>query len=147
LGAGSGLVGLALARGCHIDSPIYITDQNSMLALMQENVDRNGLSPIVHPTVLDWGSPLPPLIPPSPAVILAADCVYYEPAFPLLISTLEYLLGTDSVCYFCFKKRRRADMRFMKQAKKKFDVVEVTNRMYWKENNIFLYIITKKITN
>jgi len=147
LGAGGGLVGLALARGCRVDSPIYITDQNSMLALMQENIDRNELSLIVHAAVLDWGSPLPPLIPPSPAIILAADCVYYEPAFPLLISTLEYLLGADSVCYFCFKKRRRADMRFMKQAKKKFDVVEVTNQMYWKENNIFLYIITKKNTN
>jgi hypothetical protein len=145
LGAGIGLVGLAVATGCHVDSPVYITDQKSMLALMQENIERNELSPIVRAAVLDWGSPLPPLIPPSPSVILAADCVYFEPAFPLLISTLEYLLGSDSVCYFCFKKRRRADVRFIKQAKKKFDVLKVTGQdIYGKENRIFLYILTKK---
>ncbi|OAX82641.1 hypothetical protein ACJ72_03003 [Emergomyces africanus] len=148
LGAGGGLVGLAVARGCAVDSPIYITDQTPMLSLMQSNVQLNGLSDIVHPAVLDWGSALPEAVPSNPAIILAADCVYFEPAFPLLLSTLESLLSSShSLCYFCFKKRRRADLRFMKKAKKLFNVVEVKDDpdyKHYSKENIFLYIIRKR---
>lgn len=56
-----------------------------------------------------------------------ADCVYFEPAFPLLQKTLSDLIGPDTVCYFCFKKRRRADMHFMKAAKKMFDIQDVAD--------------------
>ncbi|OJD16441.1 hypothetical protein AJ78_03382 [Emergomyces pasteurianus Ep9510] len=148
LGAGGGFVGLAVARGCTVDSPIYITDQIPMLSLMQSNVQLNDLSDIVRPAVLDWGSAHPEAVPPNPALILAADCVYFEPAFPLLLSTLQSLLsGSHSLCYFCFKKRRRADLRFMKQAKKLFTVVEVKDdpdQKYYSNENIFLYIIRKR---
>ncbi|PGG97967.1 hypothetical protein AJ79_09022 [Helicocarpus griseus UAMH5409] len=148
LGAGGGLVGLAVARGCAIDSPIYITDQIPMFSLMQSNIKLNGFSDIVHPAVLDWGNPLPEAVPSNPAIILAADCVYFEPAFPLLLSTLQDLLGDPrSVCYFCFKKRRRADLRFMKQARKLFNVVEVTDdpdKDQYSKENLFLYIIRKR---
>jgi protein N-lysine methyltransferase METTL21A len=144
LGAGSGLVGLAVARGCSTDSTIYITDQECMLPLMKDNIDINGLSSNVKAIMLDWGSPLPDCISHSPTVVLAADCVYFEPAFPLLISTLQQLLSPDSICYFCFKRRRRADLRFMKQAKKIFDVVEIRGYMdrdNFARENLFLYSI------
>lgn len=122
-----------------------------MLALIQENININGLSPKVSASVLDWGSPLPEAIPHWPAVILAADCVYFEPSFPLLRSTLQDLLGPESVCYFCFKRRRRADMRFMKEAKKIFDVTEVkelVDQDKYRRENIFLYTIRlRAITN
>jgi hypothetical protein len=51
--------------------------------------------------------------------------VYFEPAFPLLQQTLRDLIGENTVCYFCFKRRRRADLTFMKAARKMFDVQEV----------------------
>ncbi|ODH24697.1 hypothetical protein ACO22_05286 [Paracoccidioides brasiliensis] len=148
LGAGGGLVGLAVARGCSVDSPIYLTDQIPMLSLMQDNVQLNRLSDIVYPAVLDWGCEIPKTVPSDPAVILAADCVYFEPAFPLLLSTLEGLLASPhSVCYFCFKKRRRADLRFMKQARKLFEVVEVMDdpdQKVYSKQNIFLYTIRSR---
>ncbi|KAL9001107.1 MAG: hypothetical protein Q9169_000290 [Polycauliona sp. 2 TL-2023] len=34
---------------------------------------------------------------------------------------MQNLMGADSVCYFCFKKRRRADMNFVKMARKVFE--------------------------
>ncbi|KAK2760979.1 hypothetical protein FQN54_002221 [Arachnomyces sp. PD_36] len=149
LGAGGGLVGLAVAQACRIDSDMFITDQEPMLPLMRENIDLNGLSSKVKALVLDWGSPLPDAIPDNPEVILAADCVYFEPSFPLLRSTLQDLLGPESVCYFCFKRRRRADMRFLKEARKIFDVVEIRGvedeEMYRREN-IFLYTIRQRTT-
>ncbi|GCB24037.1 protein-lysine N-methyltransferase EFM6 [Aspergillus awamori] len=148
LGAGGGLVGLALARGCHPEMPrIYITDQAPMLPLMKTNIKLNNLSSTVEATVLNWGDSLPDCIPKHPAIILAADCVYFEPAFPLLISTLNDLLGPESVCYFCFKRRRRADLRFMKHARKMFDVDEIRDdpeAETYRRENIFLYQIRLK---
>ncbi|RAL05681.1 uncharacterized protein BO80DRAFT_344791 [Aspergillus ibericus CBS 121593] len=148
LGAGGGLVGLAVARRCHPELPrICITDQPPMLPLMETNIKLNGLSSAVEASVLNWGEPLPDCIPKHPAIILAADCVYFEPAFPLLISTLNDLLGPESVCYFCFKRRRRADLRFMKQAKKMFEVDEIKDdpdMEIYRRENIFLYAIRSK---
>ncbi|PLB44080.1 hypothetical protein P170DRAFT_468780 [Aspergillus steynii IBT 23096] len=139
LGAGGGLVGLAVARGCNVgEPPIYITDQAPMLPLMETNIKINNLASTVVAGVLNWGEALPDSIPRHPAVVLAADCVYFEPAFPLLVSTLSDLLGPESICYFCFKRRRRADLRFMKMARKVFDVEIITDdpdaEAYGREN-------------
>lgn len=52
------------------------------------------------------GFPLTPDIP-RPNLILAADCVYFEPAFPLLVRTLSDLAETTTEVLFCYKKRRK----------------------------------------
>ncbi|KAL4929623.1 putative methyltransferase-domain-containing protein [Aspergillus undulatus] len=148
LGAGGGLVGLAVASGCELGlSPIYITDQEPMVPLMEANIALNNLDTTVNAAVLDWGTPVSDDIPQHPDVILAADCVYFEPAFPLLISTLKDLLGPNSICYFCFKRRRRADLRFLKLAKKAFQIDEInddSDAETYKRENIFLYTIRSK---
>ncbi|WEW57947.1 Protein-lysine N-methyltransferase efm6 [Emydomyces testavorans] len=148
LGAGSGLVGLAVARGCKIDSPVYVTDQTPMLALIEENIALNELSGSAIAALLDWGdSSALSTLPSHPEVILAADCVYFEPAFPLLVSTLDKLMGKNSVCYFCFKKRRKADIRFIKMARKIFEITEVIegiDHVACKHQGIFLYILKSK---
>src|SRR6266536_3657581 len=95
------------------------------------------------------GSPLPEeVVKEKPNVILAADCVYFEPAFPLLLQTLEELLELckDAVIYFCFKKRRRADMQFMKNGKKKFVVekIEDQDRETFSRDGLFLYTFKRK---
>lgn len=54
LGAGGGLVGLAVALGCEIDAPLYITDQEPLVPLMEQNVKMNGLESRVKPLILDW---------------------------------------------------------------------------------------------
>ncbi|KAE8145588.1 putative methyltransferase-domain-containing protein [Aspergillus avenaceus] len=148
LGAGGGLVGLAVARGCNTgSSTFYITDQAPMRPLMETNIKLNNLSSSVSAAVLNWGEPLPDSIPEHPAIVLAADCVYFEPAFPLLISTLRDLLGPESICYFCFKRRRRADLRFMKQARKVFEIEEIRDdpsAETYRRENIFLYSLRLK---
>ncbi|KAK4867308.1 hypothetical protein LT330_000818 [Penicillium expansum] len=147
LGAGGGLVGLAVARGCHLEQPIYITDQEPMFSLMKSNIQLNNLGANATAAILNWGEPIPSQIPSKPDVILAADCVYFEPAFPLLITTLQDLLGPDTVCYFCYKRRRRADMRFMKMAKKAFEMEQVRDdpgAEAYNRENIFLYTIRAK---
>lgn len=149
MGAGGGLVGLAIAGSSVVGSSslIYITDQEPMLPLMETNIKLNNLSSVVKAGVLNWGEPLPNEIPTHPAIVLAADCVYFEPAFPLLITTLKELLGPDSVCYFCFKRRRRADLRFLKLARKVFDIDEIRHDRdveASRRENLFLYLIRLK---
>lgn len=95
------------------------------------------------------GDPLPPVIIESPPThILAADCVYFEPAFPLLLTTLSALLALNSsaIIYFSFKRRRRADMQFMKKAKKMFAVQEVKDeeKPVWERDRLFLYVFRSR---
>ncbi len=107
-----------------------------MLSLMHQNIALNSLESKVTAEILDWGAQISspvekhPSTPASlidgryPDIVLAADCVYFEPAFPLLLQTMHQLLGPKTVCYFCFKKRRKADWRFIKDMKKHFVVVD-----------------------
>lgn len=84
----------------------------------------------------------------QPDVILAADCVYFEPAFPLLLTTLKDLLALcpSATVYFCFKKRRRADNQFLKKAQKAFKTEEIVDedRPVFSRDNIFLYSFRSK---
>ncbi|KFY44575.1 hypothetical protein V495_03384 [Pseudogymnoascus sp. VKM F-4514 (FW-929)] len=143
LGAGGGLVGLAVALGCNISEPIIITDQINMMPLMEQNIKLNKLESRVTPLVLNWGEPLPDILSSRPAThILAADCVYFEPAFPLLLLTLSELLKAcdQAVIYFCFKKRRRADAQFMKAARKLFAIEEIEDqdKAVWSREQLFI---------
>ncbi|CAK7198201.1 Protein-lysine N-methyltransferase efm6 [Sporothrix eucalyptigena] len=160
LGAGGGLVGLAVALAKQAEAgstpssetkgpSMYITDQKPMFALMQYNIELNGLQNDVKALILNWGEPLPEEVRRQPPnIVLAADCVYFEPAFPLLLQTLEELLALDEkmVIYFCFKKRRRADNQFVKGARKKFCITEVVDedRPVFSREGLFLYTLTRK---
>ncbi|ORY65396.1 putative methyltransferase-domain-containing protein [Pseudomassariella vexata] len=149
LGAGGGLVGLAVAKGCNVEKPLVITDQRAMLSLMKHNISLNQLDGEVEAVVLDWGELLgEDILHLKPDVILAADCVYFEPAFPLLLTTLADLLTLcpSAQVFFCFKKRRRADMQFLKKAQKAFNVVEIMDedRPVFSRQGLFLYSFTAK---
>ncbi|RMD41723.1 hypothetical protein DV735_g3407, partial [Chaetothyriales sp. CBS 134920] len=149
IGAGGGLVGLAVALGCQLSRPIHITDQEPMLALMQRNILLNKLSGTVEASVYNWGEDPPAqlgLEGGHPDILLAADCVYFEPAFPLLLHTLQDLVGPNTTCYFCFKKRRKADMRFIRDMKRTFDVAQVKYADQEKDvrDSIFLFEVRRK---
>lgn len=74
--------------------------------------------------------------------------MYFEPAFPLLMKTLQDLLEVcpSATVYFCFKKRRRADMQFLKAAKKAFQVTEVADedQPVFSREGLFLYTFSRK---
>jgi len=119
---------------------INMTDMDAMLDLMLRNIALNELpSEIISASILDWGTPYEG--DPKPDIVLAADCVYFEPAFPLLLQTMSQVIGPRTTCFFCFKKRRKADMRFMKDAKKLFvveDVMDDPHRAIWSREQLFL---------
>ncbi len=57
LGAGGGLVGLAVAAGCSIDTPVLITDQDTMFSLMKRNIALNKLEGKAEAVILNWYVP------------------------------------------------------------------------------------------
>ncbi|KAG8677317.1 Protein-lysine N-methyltransferase efm6 [Fusarium poae] len=149
LGAGGGLIGLAIALECSLRNPLLVTDQLEMYELMQHNIELNNLQDKAKAMVLNWGEDLPAaVLEQKPDVILAGECVYFEPAFPLLMSTLKALLelNPNAVVYFCFKKRRRADMNFVKMAKKAFKVEEIfdEDRPVFQRQGLFLFSFTSR---
>ncbi|KAI9312864.1 nicotinamide N-methyltransferase-like protein [Dichotomocladium elegans] len=146
LGAGTGLVGLAVAKGCPNVSKVIITDQLPMMHLMEQNIKLNNLRELVEASVLDWGVPLPPDAQ-LPDVILASDCVYLEAAFKPLLDTLVDLSTKDTVIYMSYRKRRRADRRFFQMARKKFDLVEILDdpkRETYYRDNLKIFLMKKK---
>lgn len=56
IGAGGGLVGLAVAKGCAVSArqPLCVTDQAEMLGLMAHNIALNEMEGLVVPMVLNW---------------------------------------------------------------------------------------------
>ncbi|KAI0069136.1 S-adenosyl-L-methionine-dependent methyltransferase [Artomyces pyxidatus] len=137
LGSGTGLVGLVAARlgAAHV----CITDQAPLLQIMQTNIGINGLEANVSAAELNWGEALPNGLV-QPDVVLAADCVYFEPAFPLLVQTLCDLTAhppAQPEVLFCYKKRRKADKRFFALLKKHFtwtDVDDAERAVYTRES-------------
>jgi protein N-lysine methyltransferase METTL21A len=126
-----------------------------MLALMQKNIALNHLTSKVTAMVYDWASPFPEIVQQifeaketqwHPDVVLAADCVYFEPSFPLLLQALRDLLGPATACFFCFKKRRKADWRFIKQMQKRFAVrpVPYQGREADQREGIYLFEVRSK---
>lgn len=148
LGSGTGLAGLAVALG-HPDArdtEIIITDQSFLLPLMEANIRINDLSGRVIPRTLNWGEPLPEFCR-GVDLILAADCVYLEAAFPLLKSTLLMLTDEKDVpIIMAYKKRRNADRHFFKAMKKDFMINEISNYPEFEafhRDNVHLFIMRR----
>ncbi|KAG2148071.1 putative methyltransferase-domain-containing protein [Suillus clintonianus] len=144
LGSGTGLVGLVAGA---LGGTVWITDQAPMLDIMQQNVTLNNLQSCVSVRELNWGETLLSDMPP-PELILAADCVYFEPAFPLLVQTLsEMAVSGSTEILFCYKKRRKADKRFFTMLKKKFaweEVMDDPNREIYNREAISLLTLSKR---
>ena len=75
-------------------------------------------------------------------VILLSDCVYLETAFMPLIETLSIMSNKDTVIWFAYCKRRKADKRFFTMVKKKFDLIEVETEqsIHYQEPYIQYYL-------
>ena len=129
----------------------YAADSKSpLIPIMKRNILLNGLQSHVTAIELDWcvcylilkfiaprftralfqfyliivrAKPIPEL-PQPPDIVLAADCIYLEATFPLLVSTLVALVptppGRAPEVLLSYKKRRKADKRFFALLKTHF---------------------------
>jgi len=117
-----------------------------MMNLIHRNITLNSLDDSIQALVYNWGEAPSVQAIAAPDIVLAADCVYFEPAFPLLLQTLVDLIQDLTVCYFCFKRRRRADLTFIKTLKKRFEVIMVAddpNSSVYGRESIFLQVFQR----
>lgn len=155
LGSGTGLVGLfigALDTENDVKSrDVYITDVDQLIPLMEANIKVNNLDKNVFAQSLWWGEPVPHLLSESPPdLVLAADCVYLESAFPLLERTLLDLSNIENppVILMSYKKRRKADKHFFLKIKKNFDVIEIkdfTKFKHYQKQRAHLFQLVRHI--
>lgn len=57
---------------------------------------------------------------------------------------METLMGEGTVCFFCYKRRRRADREVVRRLGKMFAVEEVKRE--WDRDGVFLYEIRQRKT-
>ena len=73
-------------------------------------------------SLLSWGTSPLSAKHQTPDVILAADCAYFAPAFPLLEQTIDEAMlvgdGGSTVLWFCYLKRRKRDAEMIKRLEK-----------------------------
>lgn len=169
LGAGTGIVGILASM---MGGKVTLTDQESMLELMQENIKLNGLEEKkgeeegkqssggdssssgggCFAKVLNWGEACAPeFLNPPVDIIFASDCVYHEVIFEPLIKTLCELSSVSpltTVTYLGFKKRWRSSKRFFAMAKKKFNLEKVVwnspNYEKFNRDSMTIYKMTLK---
>ena len=145
---------LAIALGLHqnlsnqADRPaiISITDGlPTLVELCQYNIginfSRDTSQVALHAQQLSWGDSLGTTLQKYPDIVLAADCAYIEESFPLLVKTLEDLIGEETKLWFCYKKRRKRDKDCIKMIGKAFDVQVV--RGQWERDGVWLFEVKR----
>ncbi|KAG0233861.1 hypothetical protein BGW42_007068 [Actinomortierella wolfii] len=146
LGSGTGLVGLFAAK-LFPHCTVQVTDQISMMSIMEANIQLNQLQHSTQALELNWGEPKPEDAR-MPDIILLADCVYHEVAFQPLVQTLINYSTRDTCILLAYKKRRKADKRFFTMLRKHFDCTEIKtypDYTIYSRAGIYLYDIKRKV--
>ncbi|CCF59739.1 hypothetical protein KAFR_0H03290 [Kazachstania africana CBS 2517] len=142
LGSGTGLVGICVGlmekQRFHKDIKVSITDIGGLVPLMERNILLNKIADATVAKELMWGQQLPSEYMTTSVdgncdnvsnvdLVVAADCVYAEKAFPLLEKILLDLTNCDNppIILMAYRKRRKADKRFFVRIRKNFDVIEI----------------------
>lgn len=147
LGSGTGVVGLGLAMNLDLGrGSLTMTDLGKVVPILERNILLNGSPPSVNVKELEWGKPPEDQNLTTCDLILLADCIYLEPLFDPLISTLLEVMQKDgAVAYLCYKKRRKADVRFFKQLKRHFTLQELeAEQQRARKDSIHLYKVMRK---
>ncbi|EGZ28745.1 hypothetical protein PHYSODRAFT_309503 [Phytophthora sojae] len=113
LGAGVGLVGMALAV---LGAEVVVTDQEYALPLLAKNVDTCS-------RLASWKK--------SVDVVVFSDVLYHASAFLLLIETLHELVSPTSDVFFSFETRNESiEANFLQQLGNTFDVEEYPDELF-----------------
>ncbi|CAI4050558.1 hypothetical protein N7582_004945 [Saccharomyces uvarum] len=164
LGSGTGLVGLCVGllekNKFHDNTKVYVTDIDRLVPLMERNIELDKVQYEVLARELWWGEPLSGDFSPQEGdlqvnnvdLVLAADCVYLEKAFPLLEKTLLDLTNCISppVILMAYKKRRKADKQFFNKIKRNFDVLEIKDFIkfdYYLKQKTHLFQLVRKCSS
>jgi len=169
LGAGTGLVGLALSR---LGSNVTLTDQKQMLPLLQHNAKLNNLDTKVNVEEFNWGEQPAQLTPPYDIVLLSdliAGC--YASSYQALVDALWWLTesgdtsittssltptstpnfssatSTSPIIIMSYEKRDKKELDFFSLLLERFSFTKVPNSKLdplYQSEDIGIFIIKRK---
>lgn len=110
LGAGCGIVGIALAT-LLTNCDILLTDLPEVEEIVTHNMKEASPRPSshVHFQTLDWDEPPPNLCSQPIDLILVSDCTYNADSLPTLVSVLDRLVRTSPEALVLVALKRRHD--------------------------------------
>ena len=127
LGAGCGIVGIALAQlvKCHM----VLTDLDDAQDILQRNIDaaRPAAGSSLRRQVLDWGTTFERTTETKYDFVLVSDCIYNPDSSIHLVETLRQLVdhSANALILVGYKRRHENDAIFFKRmADTGFEVVE-----------------------
>ena len=106
LGAGCGAVGIAASKLLPV--PVVLSDQESILPILQKNLHENRCSARTTLALLEWGKDGESSVEEKGGgfdVIVGADCVFNENLIDLLIETLLRFAGRDTTILMAMELR------------------------------------------
>lgn len=110
LGAGCGIVGIALAQMLP-NCSVLLTDLPEVEDIITRNI--NAAQPAAKSTLhyqnLDWDDPPDNLCPQPIDLILVSDCTYNSDSLPALVSALDQLVRTSPEAIILVALKRRHD--------------------------------------
>ncbi|KAF8985431.1 hypothetical protein BGZ46_004289 [Entomortierella lignicola] len=139
LGAGTGLVGIAVAVA-YPELSVLSTDLDEALTLMQQNVDANvALLPRDNMEVgfLDWAEKDRKVEPVE--ILLLADVVYNDLSHEILLQTILDYSDDKTKILLGYKFRHDSEQQFFNQAKLHFNIVNVHQ-----QDTMQLFVLTHK---
>ncbi|KAJ5206991.1 hypothetical protein N7491_002378 [Penicillium cf. griseofulvum] len=110
LGAGCGIVGIALATTLP-NCSVMLTDLPEVEDIVTRNINAAQLAATssLHYQNLDWDDPPEELCPRPIELILVSDCTYNADSLPALVSTLDRLVRTSPEALILVALKRRHD--------------------------------------
>ncbi|KAJ5503303.1 hypothetical protein N7463_006177 [Penicillium fimorum] len=110
LGAGCGIVGIALATMLP-NCSVTLTDLPEVEDIVTRNINAAQLATMssLHYQNLDWDDPPDELCPQPIELILVSDCTYNADSLPALVSTLDRLVRTSPEAIILVALKRRHD--------------------------------------
>ncbi|KAJ3272288.1 hypothetical protein HDV01_005827 [Terramyces sp. JEL0728] len=143
LGAGTGLVGIALA---HLlpNSTITLTDQESVAPLLKFNVESAKL-PNLKAEILDWKQP--PLLDQYDMIIMS-DLITWPELYTPLVNTIDLLCSNDTLIVFSHECRSfEKEQKFYQKLSKKFkfkNVDENDQDPVYRSDDLYLFTAKRK---
>lgn len=130
LGAGCGVVGIALAQLYPCD--MLLTDLDEAIEILQTNIKLASIKSgsTLRAEVLDWSMELQDSINVKYDLVIVSDCIYNPDSSVHLVETLQRLarLSPQAIILVGFKRRHYADDVFFDRMKTaKFEILETEN--------------------
>ena len=125
---------------CTGAASVVITDRNPQpaehnLHLNSHHLDSQG--PVIT-RKLEWGQDVSDFHPPYD-VLLAADVVYIEDTFPLLIESMDMLSSAHTTVLLSCKYRYERDSKFLEMLGERF-----VSEVVWRSGDLSIYCVRKR---